>query len=141
MEAYPDSGFVLLVKDQPNRWFFVYWEDGIAPDRLTDEWCIRKRDEITGRFFGGDRIAPGEVEVSQSEFSGKLAVSMQGLWENSELWSGGPFRSYAFVDVDLDRFFFVDVGIFSPNKDKEPYLRQMDLMAQTFRIGNVRYDR
>ena len=141
MESQPDSGFVLLVKEQPNRWFFVYWEDGIPPDRLTDEWCIQKRDEITERFFGGDRIAPGEVEVSQCEFAGKLAVSVRGLWENTELWSGGPFRSYAFVDVDLDRFFFVDVGIFSPNKNKEPYLRQVDLMAQTFMLGDVRYDR
>ncbi len=132
IEAYPDSGFVVLAKESPNRWLFVYWEDGIPPDRVTEEWCIQKRDEITRRFFDGDRIVAENVDVSQSEFSGKLAVSLQGMWENEANWTGGPFKSYAFVDVDLNRFFFVDVGVFAPNKKKEPYLRQVDLMAHTF---------
>ena len=50
LEAYPDSGFVVLTKEEPNRWLFVYWEDGTSPDELSEEWCIRKRDAITGRF-------------------------------------------------------------------------------------------
>jgi len=135
LEAKPDSGFVALAKEQPNRWFFVYWEDGVPPDALTEDWVIAKRDEITRRFFDKDRIAPGEVDVFQSDFSGKLAVVLQGLWENQEKWAGGPFKSYAFVDLELDRFFFIDVGIFSPNKQKETYLRQLDLMANTFKTA------
>ena len=137
LEAQPDSGFVILAKENPSRWIFVYWEDGIPPDRLTESWCIQKRDEITHRFFDEDRIADGEVDVYQTEFAGKLAVTLQGLWENQKTWAGGPFKSYAFVDVDQNRFFFVDVGVFSPNKNKEPYLRQVDLMAQTFALGNA----
>ena len=133
LESQPDSGFVALVKESPSRWFFVYWEDGIKPDALTEDWVIAKRDEITQRFFDKDRIAPGEVEVFQSDFSGKLAVVLQGLWENQSKWTGGPFKSYAFVDLDLERFYFVDVGVFSPNKQKETYLRQLDLMANTFK--------
>ncbi len=136
LEANPDSGFVALVKEQPVRWFFVYWEDGVQAGTLTEDWVIAKRDEITRRFFDQDRIAPGEVEVFQSDFSGKLAVVLRGLWENQETWTGGPFKSYAFVDLELDRFFFIDVGVFSPNKQKETYLRQLDLMANTFRTAN-----
>ncbi len=136
MEAYPDSGFVLLVKEEPSRWLFVYWEDNIPPDRVTGEWCIQKRDEITRRFYDGDRVVADNVDIHQTEFSGKLAVSLQGIWENEKAWTGGPFKSYAFVDVDLNRFFFVDVGVFSPNRKKEPYLRQVDLMAHTFTLGH-----
>ncbi len=135
LDAKPDSGFVALVKEQPSRWCFVYWEDGIPADALTENWVLAKRDEITQRFFDQDRIAPGEVEVFQSDFSGKLAMVLQGLWENEAKWTGGPFKSYAFVDLHLDRFFFIDVGVFSPNKQKEPYLRQLDLMANTFRTA------
>ena len=137
-DADADSGFVLLEKEDPSRWLFVYWEDGISPDRLTGDWCVRKRDAITGRFFDGDRIAVGTAETTQTEFAGKLAFSLQGLWENEASWKGGPFRSYAFVDVDLDRFFLVDVGIFSPNRRKEPYLRQVDMMARTFKLRDFR---
>ncbi len=140
MTALPDSGFVALAKEEPSRWLFVYWEDGISPDLLTDLWCLDKRDEIARRFFDNDRIAPGSVEVSQAEFCGKIAVVMQGLWENEANWTGGPFKSYAFVDLERDRFYLVDVGVYAPNRKKEPYLRQVDLMAGTFTLGDLRAD-
>lgn len=132
LEAYPDSGFVVLTKEEPNRWLFVYWEDGISPDELTEEWCIRKRNDITRRFFERDRIVQDHLEIGQAEFAGKLAYVLQGLWENKKKWAGGPFRSYAFVDVETDRFYYIDCGVYSPNKRKEPYLRQIDLMARSF---------
>lgn len=134
LEALPDSGFVVLSKDNPNRWLFVYWEDGVPPDALSPDWCIQKRDDITRRFFDGDRAVPTEVAVSQAEFAGKLAYELQGLWENERTWAGGPFKSYAFVDVDLNRFYFIDVGVYAPNKKKEPYLRQVDLLARSFTL-------
>ena len=132
LDTHSDSGFVILTKNDPTRWLFVYWEDGIPPDRLTQDWCIQKRDEVTRRFFEGDRIVQPELAVAETEFSGKLAVGLQGVWENPDKWAGGPFRSYAFVDVDRDRFYLIDVGVYAPNKKKEPYLRQVDLMARTF---------
>jgi hypothetical protein len=134
LEAYPDSGFVALAKDNPNRWLFVYWEDGIHPDQITEDWCIQKRDDITSRFFGGDRIVPGDVQIFQREFAGHLAVVLQGIWENEKEWKGGPFKSYAFLDIDQNRFFFIDMGLYAPNKQKLPYIRQVDLIAQTFQI-------
>ena len=138
LEAYPDSGYVVLVKQEPNRWLWVYWEDGVSPVQLTPDWCIEKRDEITRRFFDGDRVADGQPQIEQTEFAGKLAYSISGLWENERTWSGGPFKSYVLVDASLERLYFVDVGVFSPNKRKETYLRQVDLMAQTFALGEVR---
>jgi len=134
IEAYPDSGFVALAKDNPNRWLFVYWEDGVHPDQITEDWCIQKRDDITKRLFGGDRIVPGDVQVSQKEFAGQLAVVLQGVWENEKEWKGGPFKSYAFLDIDNNRFFFIDMGLYAPNKQKLPYIRQVDLISQTFQI-------
>ncbi|MDP6042285.1 MAG: DUF4837 family protein [Candidatus Latescibacteria bacterium] len=134
LEAYPDSGFVVLAKDNPSRWLSIYWESDVHPDQLTEDWCIEKRDQITDRLFGGDRIVPGEVTIRQTEFTGKLAIVLQGLWENEAEWKGGPFKSYAFVDVDLNRFFFIDMGLYAPNKKKAPYLRQVDLVAKSFTI-------
>ena len=134
LASNPDSGFAVLTKEEPSRWLFVFWEDGIKPHQLSEEWCIRKRDEITKRFFDGDRVVPENLEISQTDFNGRLAVTMGGTWENQKDWTGGPFRSYAFVDSDTNRFYHIDMGIFSPNKLKEPYLRQIDLMARTFSL-------
>jgi len=134
LESYPDSGFVVLAKDNPNRWLSVYWESNVHPDQLTDDWCIEKRDKITQRFFGGDRISLGDVKVHQTEFVGKLAYVMQGLWENEKEWKGGPFKSYAFTDLKQNRFYFIDMGMYAPNKQKLPYLRQVDFIARTFQI-------
>ena len=141
LEAYPDSGFVVLARDNPNRWLSVYWEDNVHPDLLTEDWCIQKRDDITSRLFGGDRIVPGEVTINQTEFTGKLAFVLQGLWENEAAWKGGPFKSYAFVDVDLNRLFFIDIGLYAPNKKKAPVLRQVDLVAKSFNINKTFFDR
>jgi len=132
LDEKPDSNFVLLVKEEPARWFFVYWEDNVNPADLTPDWCISKRNEVTSQFFGGDQV--GDVDVQEAEFSGKLAVQLSGLWKNDKNWSGGPFKSYAFVDMDTDRFYHVDMGVYAPNKRKESYLRQVDLMAQSFTI-------
>ena len=132
LETHPN--FVVLSKPNPSRWLSVYWESDVHPDQLTEDWCIAKRDEITERFFGGDRIVPGDVIIKQTEFTGKLAFVLQGLWENETEWKGGPFKSYAFVDVDLNRFFFIDIGLYAPNAQKAPYLRQADLVAKSFTI-------
>ena len=132
LESHPN--FVVLARDNPNRWLSVYWESDVHPDQLTEDWCIQKRDEIMGRWFGGDRIVPSEVAVTQAEFAGKLATVLQGLWENEATWKGGPFKSYAFVDVDIDRFFMIDIGIYAPNKKKAPILRRVDLVAKSFTI-------
>ena len=136
LESKPDSGFVVLAKEEPSRWLFVFWEDGIGADKLSEDWCIQKRDDITGRFFDGDRIVPDNLEISQTYFNGKLAVSMRGLWENGRDWTGGPFQSYAFVDSETDRFYHIDMGVFAPNKLKEPYLRQIDQMARSFSLAD-----
>ena len=75
--------------------------------------------------------------MHQTEFGGKLAYVLQGLWENEAAWKGGPFKSYAFVDIDLNRFFFIDMGLYAPNKKKGSVLRQVDLVAKSFTINRA----
>ena len=81
---------------------------------LTDDWCIEKRNEIARRFLKGDVISRRksgissddfvqEVEIHRRDFAGKLAVNLEGLWENKQSWKDGPFRSYAFANTDRNR--------------------------------------
>jgi beta-lactamase regulating signal transducer with metallopeptidase domain len=134
LDERADSGFVAFCRQRPkmSQWLFVYWEDGAEPGDITEDYCIRKRDEVTRRFFEGDRIVRSELNLAECEFSGKLAVRMEGVWENPNTWQGGPFRCYTFVDPDRDRLYVVDTGVFAPNKEKLIYLEQMAEIASSF---------
>ena len=134
LDEVADSGFVAICRQKPNvsQWMFVYWEDGVLPGKITEEFCIQKRDEVTRRFFEGDRVVPSEANLSECNFSGQLAVRMAGVWENTKRWGGGPFRSYTFVDPDCGRLYVVDIGVFAPNKEKLVYLEQMAEIASSF---------
>jgi len=119
-----------------SMWLSVYWERAVPPEQLTGDWCIEKRDEIARRFFSGDEIVRREVSVQQREFAGRLAVYLEGPWENTRLWKGGAFRSYALVDTEHDRLYFVDMSVFAPNRNKAVYMQQLEHLAGTFEVDS-----
>ncbi len=143
IDTHADSGFVVFTRTHARvtQWMFVYREDGVRPDRLTEAWCIRKRNEIAARFFENDIVDPTGLTVSQRELGSRLAVYLEGLWQNDLSWKGGPFRSYVLVDEKKDRLYFLDLGVYGPNRRKETYLRQLDVVARTFETGPFYEDR
>lgn len=46
---------------------------------------------------------------------------------------GGPFVAYAFYDQASDRIYLLHGSVFAPEYDKLKFLRQMEVMANTFR--------
>ena len=139
MLDYADQKFVTFAKqvDRRQLWMWVYWEEGVSPDQLTPDWCLKKRNAISAKFYGGDQTDLNDLKIYQTEFGGKLAVCMEGLWENTQAWQGGPFKSYAVMDADRGRFYMIDVGIYAPNQTKALHLRQLDALAHTFKIPVV----
>lgn len=143
IDTHADSGFVVFTRTHARvtQWMFVYREDGVRPDRLTEAWCILKRNEIAARFFENDIVDPTGLKVSQREMGSRLAVYLEGLWQNDFSWKGGPFRSYVLVDEKRDRLYFLDIGVYGPNRRKETFLRQLDVIARTFETGPFYEDR
>ena len=140
MDEYASENFVALARqvDRRQLWLWVYWEDGVHPDQLTPDWCLQKWDDVSSRFYGGDQTSSGEVTIYQTEFLGKLAVCLEGLWENTRAWQGGPFKSYALFDVAQNRFFLINMGIYAPNRTKALQMRQLDVLAHTFSLKSLR---
>ena len=143
IDTHANSGFVVLTRTHARvtQWMFVYREDGVSPDRLTEAWCIRKRNEIAARFFENDVVDQTGLKVSQRELGSRLAVHLEGVWQNNLAWKGGPFRSYVLVDEEKNRLYFLDIGVYGPNRRKETYLRQLDVVARTFETGPFYVDR
>lgn len=136
-EEDEQNNYVLLLRDYPKRWICVAWYDTNDPSLMTNEWCINFRNEIFSYMKGKEIIDEKHTRVDTVEFYGKYALNLVGLYggEDEDGWPkvyGGPFRSY-FVYVEEDnRIYMVDYAIFAPDRDKKTYLRQLDIIANTF---------
>ena len=122
-----EEGFVWVRKRVPERWVFVWWGD--APDSIDGRWLRAQRDSIGRMFYDGDRVVRDWLVEEVVEFAGRRAVKLSGLWENPKFASGGPFRCYGFKKDG--KAYIVDVAVFAPGVPKEPYLRQVDIVARS----------
>jgi len=146
-----NSGFVWLrrVLAQTRREFFVYYEDNASPDQLTPEWIYAKHDSLTRRHLRGN--VSGFVRIDyrrplnteQTSVLDRYGYESRGLWhlvkpdetegEFISVGGGGPFVAYAFYDRASDRIYLLHGSVFAPDFDKLQFLRQMEVMASTFR--------
>ncbi len=135
----PDRGFYLLRRSLPGRerWLFVHWREDIEPDEITDQWIMDARDRLGAEFLNSDQINrdPQYLNFRDVIFAERSAVVLEGLWENDEVLAGGPFRTYVFYDEDTRRTYMVDIAVYYPAGSKEPFLRQLDIMANTFQTA------
>lgn len=129
----PENNFVWLRRRYPERWLFVYWVDTQNPSFLNREWCLKTRDEIGASFYDNDRVNRDYTYVEEEEFLGRKAFVVRGLWENNEKIAGGPYKAYCFYDPDSKRVYMIDLAVFAPGQKKMPYLKQLDVIAHTFR--------
>lgn len=149
--AIDTTNFVWLrrvITSESWRSVFVYYEDGFSPADLTPEWAVATRDSLTREWIQGN--VGGWVNVDERreltseniDFLDRFAYETRGLWhmvgEDTdgsmiEYGMGGPFVNYAFYDQETGRVYMIDGMVFAPNYDKREFLRQMEVIAHTFR--------
>lgn len=130
-----EGKFVCLRRTSPERWLFVHWVDTPDEQIITKEWVVSRRKAIGSRYYEGDTIVDSLLITRETEFAGRWALQLEGLWENDEKVAGGPFTTYAFYDANARRAYLVDYAVFAPGQRKEPFLRQLEVMARTFRTA------
>ena len=133
--------FVMFLRKLPYRWFSVFWVEATDPSIITKEWCIATRNEIGKKFYDNESVEEIAEPVRTEEviFLNRHALKLKGLWKNDSDVdpAGGPFRMYCFFDEPTERVYFIDMHLFSPDfkKRKIHYLRQMEIMANTFKTN------
>lgn len=131
--------FIMFKRQPPLRWMSVFWIDATDPSIITKEWCIAKRNEIGRKFYENEIVEEQYEQVTAEEviFLNRRALKLKGLWKSEEKVAGGPFRMYCFFDQPTARIYFIDMHVFSPDfrLRKMHYLRQMDIIAKTFRTN------
>jgi hypothetical protein len=145
------TGFVWLrrILAQTRREFFVYYEENASPGTLSPDWLYATHDSLTREYLQGNvagfvRIDyRRSLETQQTTFKDRYGYATRGLWhmvkpgdaegEFQSVGGGGPFVAYAFYDQPSDRIYLLHGSVFAPEFDKLELLRQMEVMAKTFR--------
>jgi len=148
------TGFVWLrrILAQTRREFFVYYKENASPSTLSPDWLYATHDSLTREYLRGNvagfvRIDyRRSLETQQTTFKDRFGYASRGLWhmvkpadEEGEFQSvggGGPFVAYAFYDKPSDRIYLLHGSVFAPEFEKLELLRQMEVMARTFRTNN-----
>ena len=147
--ALDTSNFIWLRRNLSDTWrsVFIYYEENADPSKLSPEWIYQMRNALTQRHVQG--TLGGWVEIDQRRpleseeinFKDRYAYEVRGLWhmvgeENGEKFpfgAGGPFLTYAFYDEPTGRLYLIDGMVFAPNYPKREFLRQLEVIAYTFR--------
>ena len=137
-----------IVSSDSWRSMFVWYTEDATPADLTPEWILAVRDRLTQNYVQGnlggyvevDRRRP--IEPENIDFLGRFAYEVRGLWhmvgpdesgDIVEYGMGGPFITYGFYDEDTGRTYVMDGMVFAPGYEKREFLRQMEVIAYSFR--------
>lgn len=137
-----------FVDAQNWRSVFVYWTEQADPSVLTPPWVLEARDRLTESWLTGnlgdfvliDQRRP--LTVEEVNFLDRYGLETRGLWHMvgydqdgvlRSAGSGGPFLNYTFYDEEQGRLYMIDGMIFAPKYDKRELVRQLEVIAHTFR--------
>lgn len=147
------SGFVWLrrILAKTRREVFVHYVDDVSPDQITPEWIYEMRDSLTRKYLRGNVTGFVRIdyrrplETRQVSFLDRYGYETRGLWYMATpvdeegtfrpVGGGGPFLNYTFYDRNTDRVYMMDGSVFAPDYDKMQFLRQMEVIAKTFRTA------
>jgi hypothetical protein len=150
--ARSEPGFVWLRRVLTDTWrsVFVYYEDDVDPLQITPAYARALRDSLTAVHVEGSRGGFVQIddrlpfEASEVEFQGRYAIELRGVWamfgttDDGRRFASmaGPFVTYVFYDEGQRRLYLIDGMVFAPNNPKLPFLRQVEVIAQTFRTAD-----
>lgn len=105
-------------------------------DNFTVEQLVERRNEFTALIPGpsdGSHMTTADVEpdIAYQRINGRLWAMMRGFWDVKGDFMGGPFVSYATVDLATNKVVVIDCYLFSPKQNKRNYLRQLEHVIYT----------
>ena len=133
IKEIPNENFIWIGNQYPYRWLSVKWKNGnLINDKLTigkEIWDFPKQHYKTIRFNDY------KFNFKIANFNTYKSWVCSGVWESidSSEAKGGPFQSFVFYDHNTDRTFHINTLVHNPGKNKALYIRQMKLVAKSFK--------
>ncbi len=115
------------------RSVLVTWRSGATG--ATRESLRVWRDEIGGRQYSPSQMVLEDgLRADSIRVGGLAAVELRGVWQdNADFPAAGPFIARAIACPAQDRTYYMDAWLFAPSTDKYPYLRQLEIVLDSFR--------
>lgn len=130
----PEQKYVWLRRFDPDRMLLIHWVDTTGVESISEDWAIAKREHIGLNFEDNALVHEDYTTIAQEPFQEYLATVMRGLWIKRDDGLGGPFVNFTFFDDKTERIYMIDLMVFAPEfpKEKEPFIRALEIMASTF---------
>ncbi len=126
-----DDSILVMVKHNPDRFFFVYKSTYKYPLLVND--ILELRDRIVKAYYGNDYPTMEFLKIDESRYQGRERLCITSVWQNDEELAGGPFRTCAYYDGEY--FLIYDIGVFAPEKfDKLQYLLRTETILLDMKI-------
>ncbi len=113
----------------PDRFLTVAWRIG-DPDEVTVDNLFAWRNQLGALMADSTRINPAWYLAEETTIAGYPALKVHGLWETYSSLGGGPFVSYLLHAGGT--LYLLDGQVFAPDRDKEPFIRQFEVILNTF---------
>ena len=134
MKEWPEHNTIFLRRLAPDRMMVIHWVDTTDIGYIPESWVIQKRNELGEMLLDGRVLQEETVSFSRTEFADYTAVVSHGLWLHPVKFIGSPMINYTFYDELTKRIYMIDLSLFAPEYvgEKVPFLKQLDIMANTF---------
>ena len=125
--------FFWMGSEYPYRWMSIKWDNG---NNINDGLSLGKQIwNFPINHYKSIRFNENRFKLDRIYFNDYKGWKCSGIWESMDSLDakGGPFYSYIFYDHHSDRTFHINTLVHNPGKSKAVYIRQMELIAKSFR--------
>lgn len=129
-----DKNFLWISNEHPlaSQGVVIYSYPYSGTSDFTVDSLVAARDRfvalIPGENPGSHMVTADVIEpvVKHMRIRGRVWTEMRGFWDVKGDFMGGPFVSYSTIDKENARVVVIDLYLYSPDKPKRNYLRQLE---------------
>ncbi len=117
------------------RSLLVTWRSGATG--ATPETLRAWRAAVGGSHYSPSQTVLDDGIRADSVAVGDLAgIELRGVWQDSaDFPAAGPFIARAIACPSQNRTYYMDAWLFAPATDKYPYIRQLEILLDSFRCA------
>ncbi|MCB0754851.1 MAG: DUF4837 family protein [Flavobacteriales bacterium] len=137
----PEATWVRYETKDVTQSILIYSEPYTKENTFSVDGMIEVMDSYSKRFVPGPdngtymtTFKEYPPKLTETSIASNYASKLIGLWNIEGALMGGPFVSYAFLNAEGTRVYYLHGFVFAPGKDKRNYLRQVEAIIRSARF-------